>query len=437
MFGSLIDLMRSVLLIGIGGISFFAANGAGVKDAAAKVYMNFGTCSGGNPSTYSFVNRIKSDYNILVCENAMKFQSTEPSQGKFSYGGGDQVVTFAQANNMLVRGHTMVWHAQTSSWIQGFSRDQMLKAMKNHIDTVMGHWKGKILEWDVVNEAVSDAGNALRSSFWSQKIGNDFIDSAFVYARKADPNALLYYNDYGTEGTGAKANYVYTMVKGMKERNIPIDGVGLQCHLGSSVNKANISSNIKRLGDLGLRVSCTEIDIRPGSAQAWANLVGAAVENYNATTIMCWGFDDSHSWLGNPCNCQMWDAQGQPKADYISAVEAAFNNGDPIVAEKRKAFIAQSTAVKDGIGHLAGSKGRNVSFTFNNSGFSYYLPSNRIVKMQVVDMMGKTAANLDLGMQPSGTHTVPWSRQKLPAGLYFATIIAGDQKVNLKFAKAQ
>jgi len=311
----------------------------------------------------------------------------------------------------------------------------MLKAMKNHIDSVMGHWKGKILEWDVVNEAVSDAGNALRSSFWSQKIGNDFIDSAFVYARQADPKALLYYNDYGTEGTNAKANYVYNMVKGMKERNIPIDGVGLQCHLGSTVNKANISSNIKRLGELGLRVSCTEIDIKPGSAQAWANLVGAAVENYNATTIMCWGFDDSHSWLGNPCNCQMWDADGQPKPDYISAVETAFTSGDSVVAEKRKAFIALSTAIKDGKGLLAGPKGKNGWFQIKNNEIAYGLPNNRAVSVRIVDMSGKTVAGMDLGMLASGNHSVPWSSRQLPAGLYLATIRAGDQKVVLKFAK--
>jgi GH35 family endo-1,4-beta-xylanase len=421
----------ALLLLSIGSISFFTVYGAGVKDAAAKVNMYFGSCSGGNPSSYSFVERIKTDYNMLVCENAMKWDATERTQGSFSYSGGDQVVTFAQANNMLVRGHTLVWHAQTPTWVGNLNREQMLAAMKNHINNVMGHWKGKILEWDVVNEAVSAGAN----SMWQKTIGTGFIDSAFVYAHAADPGAYLYYNDYGSEGIGGKSDQIYTMVKDMKAKGIPIHGVGLQCHVGSSINKSQVSQNIKRLGDLGLRVSCTEVDIRPTNAQAWSNLVGACVENYNATSFMCWGFDDAHSWLGNPCNCQIWDAQGQPKADVLAAVEGAFNNGDPAVAEKRKVFMALSpTAILEGKGKPTALNFKGVPrFRFNNNTLSYHLPSAQNVQVQIIDMQGKTAVDLNLGMQNSGSHSVRLALKRLPAGLYFAKIKLGDQSMHIPF----
>ena len=425
---SLNDLTRSALmLLCIGGMSLFTAD-AGVKDEAAKVFMNFGSCSGSDPARMSFVARIKSDYNILVCENAMKFQPTEPSQGNFSYSGGDAVVNFCTANNMLVRGHTMVWHAQTSTWIQSFARAQMLAAMKNHIMNVMGHWKGKILEWDVVNEAVSDAGNALRSSFWQKNIGNDFIDSAFVYAHQADPNAYLYYNDYGTEGMNSKANYVYTMVQGMLQRGIPIHGVGLQCHVSSNLNKSQISQNIKRLGDLGLRVSLTEIDIKSTTAAAWSNLVGAAVENYNATTVMCWGFDDNHSWLGSNCNCQMWDGSGNPKADVVAAVETAFNTGDATIAAKRKTFAAISpTGILRGMGKPAALNLKEAQrFTFNNGALLYFLPATQEARLQIFDMQGKVAMDLNMGRQAAGTHTVQLPGRRLTAGIYVARINSGQ-----------
>jgi GH35 family endo-1,4-beta-xylanase len=432
-FSSMSDLTRfTSFLFSVIVFSFLAAD-AGVKDDALKVYMNFGSCSGSDPSRMSFVERIKSDYNILVCENAMKWDATERTQGNFSYSGGDAVVNFAAANDMLVRGHTLVWHAQTPSWVGNLNREQMLAAMKNHINNVMGHWKGKILEWDVVNEAVSAGSN----SMWQKTIGTGFIDSAFVYAHEADPGAYLYYNDYGSEGMGGKSDQIYNMVKGMKEKGIPIHGVGLQCHVGSNVNKSQISQNIKRLGDLGLRVSCTEVDIRPTNAQAWSNLVGACVENFNATSFLCWGFDDAHSWLGNPCDCQIWNAQGQPKADVLAAVEAAFNNGDPAVAEKRRAFANLSpTEILQGKGkptalNFKGTPG----FAINNKILSYHVSVTQNVFVQIIDMKGKVAAVLNLGMQNSGSHTVRLALELLPAGLYFTKIRTGDQSVCIPFTR--
>jgi endo-1,4-beta-xylanase len=436
-FYGLRDLRHSVvLLLGMGGVSFFAAHGDGIKDAAAKVYMNFGAATD-RPTSFSSI--LKTDFNMLVCENAMKWDGTEGSKGNFTYSGGDAVVKFADSNNMHMRGHTFVWTPQTPSWVQSLSRQDMLAAMKNHILNLGGHWKGKILEWDVVNEMIADGGSSLKNTYWRSKIGDDFIDSAFVYAHQADSNAYLYLNDYGAEGMNTKANFLYNFVKGMKERGIPIHGVGLQCHFSAPVNKTDISSNIKRLGELGLRVSCTEIDIQNGtnSPSSWTNLVQACVENYNATSFVVWGVSDANSWRGSGCNCLIWDKQGAVKTGVYDAVKSAFAGGDATIAEKRKTFRGQSsTALLNGKWKLALSENKGAPrFTIKDDILSYYLPANQGVHVQVVNMLGSAAIDMNLGMQTSGTHAVRLTRRQLPAGIYFAKIRSGDRFMHIPFTR--
>jgi hypothetical protein len=231
------------------------------------------------------------------------------------------------------------------------------------------------------------------------------------------------------------------MVKGMKERGIPIHGVGLQCHLTAPVAKENISANIKRLGDLGLRVSCTEIDIVNGTTNpaSWSNLVQACVENYNATSFVCWGYNDAHSWKGSSCACQMWDTQDQPKTACITAVQDAFTNGDPVVAAKRQEFLKMTPsdiyhgksvpiALEQAIRRKAGPR-----FSFSNDILYYQVPTAQSIHVRVIDMQGKTKANLNLGMQPAGEHTVRLARYQMPAGLYFAHIWYGDRTMRVPF----
>ena len=422
-------------------VSFLLAD-AGVKDAAAKVYMNFGTCAAGSPSS---IARAKTDYNMFVCENAMKWDATEGSQGNFNYSGGDQVANWCTTNGALMRGHTMIWHAQTPTWVQSLSREDMLAALKNHIINLMTHFKGKVLEWDIANECVSDGGSSsLRNSFWKKQIGDDFLDSAFTYAYRADSNVYLYYNDYSGEFAGSsKSDFIYNMVKGMKERGIPIHGVGLQCHLTAPVAKEKVSANIKRLGDLGLRVSCTETDIVNGTSNpaSWGNLVQACVENYNATSFVCWGYNDAHSWKGSSCQCQLWDTQDQPKTACITAVQDAFTNGDAAVAAKRQEFLkltpsdiyhgkGVSVELDKALRQKAGPR-----FAIKNNILSYHVSVTQNVHVQIIDMQGKVAVVLNLGVQNSGTHTVRLALERLPAGLYFTKIRTGDQSACIPFTR--
>jgi len=207
---------------------------------------------------------LKRECNIIVAENVMKFALIEPKRNEFNWTRADDLVNFAKRNNMKIRGHNLIWHAQ-SEWASTLNagRDEMMAVMRNHILTVVGRYKGKIYEWDVVNEAIDDGKGFLRDTFWKQKIGDDYIDLAFKFAHEADPGALLFYNDYSGEDMGTKSNKIYQLVSGMMQRGIPINCVGLQCHFVSgTIDTAGIDKNINRLAALGLKVSITELDIR-------------------------------------------------------------------------------------------------------------------------------------------------------------------------------
>ena len=144
-------------------------------------------------------------FNSVTAENEMKFVSVHPKEDEYTFDDADKIMSFAKDNNLNVRGHTLVWHNQTSDWVfenedgSTPTRDQLLERMKSHINTVMGRYKGQIYAWDVVNEAISDKeGEFLRPSKWLDIIGEDFIAKAFEFARETDPDAELFYNDTPT-----------------------------------------------------------------------------------------------------------------------------------------------------------------------------------------------------------------------------------------------
>jgi len=292
-------------------------SGTALYQLAAAKGITFGTCVnsqwfyGQTGADYDTI--LKREFGMIVAENEMKVDAIEPSQNSFSFSNGDKLVNFAMQNNMKVRGHTLVWHSQLPGWMGNWngSRDGLVSAMNNHITKTMDHWKGKIAEWDVVNEACDDSGNGLRRSVWTNKIGNDFIDIAFQTARKADPSALLFYNDYNIEDMSGKANTAYNMIKSMVQRGIPIDGVGFQCHFINGMSSSQLSAieqNIKRYAELGLQVSITELDIRMNDsenqnsgfqtqASNYRSLMEIALRNPNVKTFVVWGFTDKYSWI--------------------------------------------------------------------------------------------------------------------------------------------
>jgi GH35 family endo-1,4-beta-xylanase/enterochelin esterase-like enzyme len=320
--------------------------GTALRDLAEAKGKIIGSCinsqwfSGQAGATYESI--LKREFGMVVAENEMKFDALEPSQNNFNFTNGDKMISFAQSNNMEVRGHTLVWHNQIPGWVTNgnWTRDTLISAMNNHITKVMTHYKGKVKEWDVVNEACDDSGNGLRSSIWKDKIGQDFIDIAFQTARKADPDALLYYNDYNIEDMGAKSNTAFNMIKSMKERGIPIDGVGFQCHFINGMSDAQLAAidqNVKRYAAIGVKVSFTEVDIRVPTntdqtaafqtqARNYKSLMEICLNNPNVTTFVVWGFTDKYSWVPGTFpgtgNALIYDSNFNPKPAYNALKEA-------------------------------------------------------------------------------------------------------------------
>lgn len=319
-----------------------------LKEAAEKAGLNIGVATNSfHLNTAAYTNIVKQQFNILVCENEMKFESTERSQGNFSYSGGDQVVKFAKDNGLKMRGHTFVWHSQ-SGWASNYNgtRQQMQDIMKNHIDKVGGHYGADILEWDVLNEITADGGgNGLRNSFWQTRIGDDYVDSAFAWAHRATPQSYLYYNDYGADGVNGKSTSMHNLVKKLQTAKMPIHGIGLQSHLGRGLNANSISDNVRRFGELGVRISMTEIDITSSTTQDWVGLLNACLDNFNCTSFLAWGLTDNNSWLGSRCSgCLLYGGSANSptaKPELLNALIEALNNADPEVAAKRKAFASR------------------------------------------------------------------------------------------------
>ena len=338
--------------------------------------------NGGGAGTYN--NTLAREFNGLVGENNMKWDGLQAVRGTFTFAGADAMVNFAQQNDMIVRGHTFVWHQQSGfaanmpaqATVQA-TRDTMFKVMKTHITTVMNRYKGKIHEWDIVNEAVARDSAGMRlgtgtsSSFWSLRTDAannnwDFVDSAYTYARLADPTAFLVYNDYDCEGMGKKSNLVYTLVSRLKAKGL-IDGVGLQCHFyvpGTSTGSngafsaAEMAANLKRLAELGLRISLTEIDFRvptpPTAAHlaaqrdAYETLLGLCLANANCKNFFLWGLNDGSSWIPGQYAGQgaplLFDDSYNSKPAYAGLQEVfqapvvlrAFRNGRVLLASPKR-----------------------------------------------------------------------------------------------------
>jgi len=208
---------------------------------------------------------LRSEFEVLTPEDAMKFDALRPSRDLYDFQGADAIVNFAEANDIQIRGHTLVWHRALPGWLEEghYTRDELIAILREHITTVVEHYRGRVAAWDVVNEAV-DTDGTLRDTIWLRGIGPEYIEMAFRWAHEADPQAELFYSDYGGEGLGLKSDAIYALARNLRERDVPIHGVGLQMHVsvGHYPDPQDVSANMARLADLGLEVDITEMDVQ-------------------------------------------------------------------------------------------------------------------------------------------------------------------------------
>ena len=278
-------------------------------------------------------------FNYLTAEYEMKWGTTGQSQGAENYSGGDAIASYGQARGMQLKGHALIWHGSAPAWLTALSPAEFRLAFEKHIRDTAEHYRGRVLGWDVVNEAIADNNSGLRDTIFRQKLGDGYIADAFRLAREADPGALLFYNDYDGEGSGAKSDRIYELVKGLVAQRVPIDGIGLQMHVTANgrPSDASLAANMRRLADLGLLVNISEMDVRikdvSGTTQArldtqrtaYHAIVAVCVAEPRCHAVTFWGFTDAHSWIDSQFGADdplLFDEQYAVKPAFFGVLDA-------------------------------------------------------------------------------------------------------------------
>ena len=275
------------------------------------------------------------EFNYITAEYQMKWDAIERSRGVRDFSDGDAIVSYAESQGARVKGHALIWHGSVPGWAGGLSAADLRSAVESHIRAVGEHYRGRLLAWDVVNEAIADGGSGLRDTVFRQKLGDGYIADAFRLAHEADPQALLFYNDYGGEDLGAKSNRIFQLVSELKAQGVPIDGVGLQMHISAAGRPADasIAANMRRLAALGLLVNISEMDVRvnsvPGTPQArldaqksaYHDIVRLCVAEPACQSVTFWGFTDAHTWIDGDSPL-LFDAQYARKPAYTGVLDA-------------------------------------------------------------------------------------------------------------------
>lgn len=317
---------------------------------------------------------IEAQFNSISPENALKWENVHPAPETYTFDVPDQYVAYGEKHHMFIVGHCLVWHSQVPAWVfrddkgNFVDRETLLKRMHDHIQTVVGRYKGRIQSWDVVNEALNEDGT-LRQSPWLKIIGEDYIAKAFQYAHEADPQAQLTYNDYSLENE-AKRKGALALITKLKAEGIPVTSVGLQGHLGlQGPSVETEDATISDFAKLGVKVAISELDIDvlppatrqqtadvslkvaqdpklnpyanglPQSVQQelakrYADLFGVFFKHRDVVIrVTLWGVTDADSWRndwpvrGRTSYPLLFDRSGQPKTAFQAVIRVAANTG--------------------------------------------------------------------------------------------------------------
>lgn len=206
---------------------------------------------------------IKRHFNSIVAEDCMKSINIHPEEGRYDFDAADAIVEYGEKNGMAVIGHCLVWHSQLAPWFcvdkegKNVSPEVLKQRLKEHITTIVSRYKGRIKGWDVVNEAIEGDGSYRKSKFY-EILGEEYVPLAFQYAHEADPDAELYYNDFGMHHPGRRDGVV-ELVKSLKEKGLRIDAVGLQGHMGMDYPTVEeFEKSMLAFASTGVKVMITE-----------------------------------------------------------------------------------------------------------------------------------------------------------------------------------
>ncbi|MEV4733969.1 endo-1,4-beta-xylanase [Saccharopolyspora sp. NPDC049426] len=255
------------------------------------------------------------EFSSLSPENQMKWEYLHPARDTYDFATADTIVDFAEQHGQVMRGHTLLWHSQNPEWLEngGFSPEELREILHEHISTVVGRYAGRIQQWDVANEIFDESGN-LRTTdnIWIRELGPGIIADAFRWAHEADPNAKLFFNDYGVEGDNAKSDAYHALVQDLLAQGVPVQGFSAQAHLNLDDGfPADLTQNLQRFADLGLETAITELDVRMTLPQGGAPTPQQLTEQadyYRRALQSCldvsschsftvWGLPDKYSWV--------------------------------------------------------------------------------------------------------------------------------------------
>lgn len=283
-------------------------------------------------SNDQYKSLVSGQYNSLTPENAMKMGSLRPTNTSFYWDQADYIVNYAENIGVRVHGHCLVWHEQTPRWLDSYNgtQEDWEQLLKTHIQTVVSRYAGRIASWDVVNEAFNSDG--YRNTIWYQKIGPDYIKKAFIWAHEADPNAKLYYNDFGLQDL-SKLTIILKFINSCLTEGVPIHGIGDQAHLNvHSVDMTAIRNEIVLINNMHVDFRISEFDLSLNKGHLYRNFTAylanlqkqkyyeittAYLQAKRLTGITFWGTDDGHSWIpwftDQPDWPLLFDNRYQPK----------------------------------------------------------------------------------------------------------------------------
>lgn len=311
-----------------------------LRDAAARRGLLIGAATEALPLLREddFADLFATQFNLLTTENRLKFNIVHPQRDRYDFTQADAIVRFAEANNILVRGHCFIWHEHFPSWLESrsMSTTEAQRLLQEHIRTVMRHYNGRVKYWDVINEPIADNGT-MRDTKWRRLLGDDYIALALRWAREADPDAKLFINDFGAETICPKSDKLLAVLRDLQARKVPLDGVGFQMHLNlaAGLSTASLQQNLKRFAALGLEMHVTEMDVSLNGtgvttetlrrqAGMYHDVLETVLKFPQVKAIVFWGASDRHSWLTSNKQAHdaplLFDRELQPKPAYYAVV---------------------------------------------------------------------------------------------------------------------
>ena len=323
---------------------------------------------------------VKQHFNVITPENLMKPEYMQRPQGTFNYREADHMLEIAERDGLTVVGHTLAWHNQSGDFLgkknkegNPVTREEAIQQLKDHIYGVAGHYAGQIYSWDVLNEAIQDGATlpadgdwtkCLRKTQWTESIGPEFVAMAFQFAHEADPDALLYYNDYGLNNKN-KAEIAAAMISDLRSQGVPIHGIGMQSHYGIDTSLGSIRRSLELFSSIeGLRISVTELDIAVPNANGvlskqnekkqavyYAKLFNLYKEFGDVIErVTFWGYRDDTSWVSDSCPMP-FDKNLEPKEAFYAIMDPdayLANAEEEETVKARVAFAYNGTPEVDG-----------------------------------------------------------------------------------------